>query len=134
MPKVIEFEKTFYPHAVVKESDFPKRVMKIGNRNVEGREVYGFFVTEEEFQETVAKKYCFDGYYDVPLERYDRNEPILMSGGNPRHSLSQEHLKKVSCGKFIVTHDTNVKSTLNELGVKVREIKWYHRIGWLLKG
>lgn len=134
MPEVIGYEKRFYPNSVVKESDFPRIVMKIGNRDVEGREVYGFFVTEEEFQTNVAKKYCFDGLYDVPIVQYERNEPIRIGVGNPSSPPSKEFLKKVSEGAFIKTSEVNVKNTLKELGVEIREIKWYHRLGWLLKG
>lgn len=61
MPKVIGYEKTFYLDAVTKESNFPKIIMKIGNRNVEGRGIYGFFVTEEEFQKKSQRNIVLTG-------------------------------------------------------------------------
>jgi len=63
--------------------------------------------------------------------KYERNEPIvLVGGGSSLHPPSKEFLERVRRGEFIKTSEVNVKKTLKELGVEIREIKWYHKLGW----
>lgn len=136
MSEVIGYKKIFYLNTVVKESDFPNEFMNIKINGIKvkfaGRNVYGFFVTNKEFHEKVAKKYCFDGWYDVPLIKYE--EPIILGGISGSSTLpSREYLRKIENGDFIKTSKVNVKNTLKELGVEVREIKWYHKLGWPFK-
>ncbi len=132
MPEVIGHEKTFYLNAVIEESDFPEIIMKIGNRKVKGREIHGFFVTEEEFQKRVAEEYCSDGWYDVPLVKYE--EPIVLGGIGGNSILpSRDFLERMQRGEFIATSEVNVKRTLKKLGVEIRRIKWYHKLGWPFK-
>lgn len=137
MPEIIGYEKTFYPNAVVEESDFPNEFMNIKINGIKvkfaGRNVHGFFVTNKEFHEKVVKKYCFDGWYDVPLVKHKKDEPIVIGGGNSSTLPSRDFLEKVQRGEFIATSEVNVKNTLKGLGVEVRQIKWYHKLGWPFK-
>jgi hypothetical protein len=133
MQKAIGFEEVRCRDSMINKSDFPIMVIN----GVKGRDVYGFFVTEEDFQGRVANKYCFDGWYDVQTKKHGRCESIKNGIGSSPKPISDDLLKKMNCQKFCVASEINVKNTLKKLGVPIlliKEKKWYHKLGWPYKG
>ncbi len=127
MSKVIGFHKKFIPNAVIDESEFIRLVIN----KTSGRDVYGFFVTDNEFQE-LKKHICNDGYYNIPEISYDESEPIKLAvSGKATAPLSKEFLRKVKNGEFISSHEVNVKKLLQDKNIAIRKITLLHKFGVL---
>ncbi len=141
MPKIIETEKKLFKNAVIKEEDIPSIAMRIrGHGKIEGKDLYGFFVTKKEFTDKLASIYCSDGWYDIPILKYDAGEPIVLaigysrtkktSGSGQSGTPSLEFLKKVREGAFIKQSEVNIRKTLKKLNIPIRQIRFWHKLGW----
>lgn len=132
--KIVGATKIFIPKAVIKEDDFADVKLKIKKQGkIEGKNLYGFFVTKEEFVKKLAAIFCKDGLYEVPILQYEKGELIILGGGTSSEKPSLEFLKKISEGAFVVQSKTNVIKKLIEAGVPIRKIRVWHRLGCSFK-
>ncbi len=133
MSKIIGTERTFFKNAVITEKDIPSAIMRIKNLGkIEGKDLYGFFVTQDEFLEKLSSIYCCDGWYDVPIVRYETGESIVLA-----EKISREHLnesssfdKKILEGTFIKQNEINVEKQLKDLNIPIRKIRVWNKLGW----
>lgn len=141
MSKIIGTERTFFKNAVITEKDIPSIIMRIKNLGkIEGKDLYGFFVTKEEFLGKLSSIYCSDGWYDIPVVRYDEGEQIILREKISRESLegslqeSSRELsfdKKVLEGTFIKQNEINVEKQLKDLNIPIRKIRLWNKLGWV---
>ena len=138
MSKIIGTERTFFKNAVITEKDIPSVIMRIkilGKiEKIEGKDLYGFFVTKNEFLGKLLSIYCCDGWYDLPMVRYETWESIVLAEKIPREHLelssSQEFDKKVLDGAFIKQSEINVEKQLKDLNIPIRKIRLWNKLGW----
>ena len=135
MSKIIGTERKFFKNAVITEEDIPSVVMEIKNLGkIEGKDLYGFFVTKDEFLGKLSSIYCCDGYYDVPMVRYDDGESIVLAKEVDLQESSQESSrefdKKMLKGTFIKQSEINVEKQLKDLNIPIRKIGFWNRLGW----
>ena len=133
MPEIVGAHKEFFPGAVVREDNFPAISMGIKNRGrVEGRNLYGFFVTNDEFFGKLSQIYCGDGFYEVHYLKYEKGEAIDLRPiiENPPKEMHDEFLRNVKEGAYCMGSDANVIKTLKKENIPVRKIMLWHRLGW----
>lgn len=134
MSEIIGYEKKFFENAVITEEDIPSIAMKIRKfGKVEGKDLYGFFVTNEEFSGKLRHVYCQDGCYDIPVVRYDHGESIVLHREiqiEESKESSREYDKKVLKGSFIMQNESNVENKLKELNIPIRKIGIINKLGW----
>jgi hypothetical protein len=140
MSKIIGTEKVFFKNAVINDENIPSVTLRIrGGRKVKGRNLYGFFVTNEEFADKLAQIYCSDGIYDVPVLEYKTGESIILatrysedtkSMKDSQTDASSEFSKKIEAGTFIVQSDINIRKQLLMHQIPIRKIRFWHRLGW----
>lgn len=136
MPKIIGTEKICLKHAVINDKDIPSAVLRIRScGKIKGRDLYGFFVTNEEFTDKLAQIYCSNGIYDIPILKYEAGESIVLAiscSGNTKsnNSESSEFFKKIEDGAFIKQSEINIKKQLIILQIPIRKIMFWHRLGW----
>lgn len=136
MPTVVGTEKIFFENSVVSEKDIPIVFMRIkGRGKKEGRDLYGFFVTQEEFAEKLIPIYCPNGWRDVNIWKYEKDEAVVHIGEISKDEptpmpLPEGFHKRRKQGAFIKESETNVKKKLITLGIPVRKIMPWHRFGW----
>lgn len=137
MSKIIGTERKFFKNAVTTEEDIPSVVMGIKNLGkIEGKDLYGFFVTKDEFLGKLSSIYCCDGYYDVPMVRYETGESIVLAKkvdlqeSSQESSPSREFDKKMLQGAFIKQSEINVEKQLKDLNIPIRKIRLWNKLGW----
>lgn len=136
MSKIIRTERAFFKNAVITEKDIPSTIMRIKNLGkIEGKDLYGFFVTKDEFLEKLSSIYCCDGWYDIPTVMCDKGESIVLAEKISREHIqespsSQEFDKKVLEGAFIKQSEINVEKQLIELNIPIRKIGLWNKLGW----
>lgn len=105
------------------EDDFPKIQMKISGKIISGRDIYGFFVSEEEFKK-LSPKVCSDGYLGPLNRKVDRIN--LM--GSKVIDPDPEYDKAMDRHEFIAQSEFNTIKKLNEYGLPVRKINFIRRL------
>ena len=107
------------------------RIKNLGKiEKIEGKDLYGFFVTKDEFLGKLSSIYCSDGWYDVPIVRYETGESIMSREHLQESSSSQEFDKKVLEGAFVKQSDINVEKQLKDLNIPIRKIRLWNKFGW----
>ena len=95
MSKIIGTERKFFKNAVIAEKDIPSIVMRIKNLGkMEGKDLYGFFVTKDEFLDRLSSIYCCDGWYDIPIVTYEEGES---------NSSCKKNIERTFTGIVIIT-------------------------------
>lgn len=137
MSKIIGTEKTFFKNAVITEEDIPSAIMRIKNLGkIEGKDLYGFFVTKDEFLKKLSSIYCCNGWYDIPIVMHEKGESIVLAEKISREQLqesssssSQEFDKKVLEDAFIEQSEINVEKQLKDLNIPIRKIRFWNKLG-----
>lgn len=137
MSKIIGTDRKFFKNAVITEEDIPSVIMRIKNLGkIEGKDLYGFFVTKDEFLGKLSSIYCCDGCYDVPMVRYETGENIVhakeayLQESSQESSSSLEFDKKMLQGAFITQSEINVERQLKDLNIPIRKIRLWNKFGW----
>jgi hypothetical protein len=132
MSEIIGTEKVFLKNAVITEKDIPSSNMSIKNLGKkEGKDLYGFFVTKDEFSEKLSSIYCSDGLYDVPIVRLGEGEEIILQEKKSRESLQLSLFdKKVLEGTFIKQSEISVEKQLKDMNIPIRKIRFWNKLGW----
>ena len=135
MSKIIGTERKFFKDAVITEEDIPSIFMRIKNLGkIEGKDLYGFFVTKEEFLERLPSMYCSDGWYDIPIVRYEDGETIVLKRKTSESAqgtgTEQEFDQRILKGSFIKQSEINVEKQLKDLNIPIRKIGLWNKLGW----
>lgn len=133
LTKIIGTERTFCKNAVNTEKDIPSAIMRIKNLGKkEGKDLYGFFVTIDEFSEKLSSIYFADGWYDIPIVRYGEGESIVLAEKISREYLQESSSfdKKILEGAFIKQSAINVEKQLKGLNIPIRKIRLWNKLGW----
>ena len=99
-------EKNFYPPAFFYEGDIRIAIKNVAGIPTKGRSIYGFFVTEEEFNKLFPEVY--NGYRAMPIS---------------------EAIGKI----FKKGSDIYMEELLGMHKVPVRKIRIRHTLGWSFK-
>ncbi|MCK5466606.1 hypothetical protein KAI56_03895 [Candidatus Parcubacteria bacterium] len=114
----------------IKEEDFPKLFVKIKGIWFEGRDIYGFFLKEKEFQEIAEDEFLNDGYLG-PLNF--KTDVIHLMTSEDSSKLSKEYLQQIERGEFIVGNEPDITGKIKRHNLPVRKIKFWHGLGWSFK-
>ena len=136
MPEITGTNKFFKPQFIVTEDEFKKVRSKVGGQSIRGRDVYSFFLTEEEFK-SMSPFVCCDGWFTNPVLSYGKGEVIDCKIGISETSLAEyatgheesaKYLEEIEGGKFVVGGYLWMKDKLQELDLPIREISIWHRL------
>ena len=104
--------------------------MKIDGMEIGGRDVYGFFIPEDKFQEIAKDEFLGDGHLG-PIN-FETDVIHLMTSGDS-NKLSKEYLQQINRGEFIVGNELDIIKRVKRHNLSVRKIRIWHRLGWSFK-
>ena len=109
----------------ITEDDYPRIKMKVCAKNVEGRDVFGFFLKQEEF-ERVKSHLTSNG----ALEPLDWVTPWLYMLENPHNNATEdrEFRKNIKKGNYIFGSEASIIELLSEYGLPLRRINLIREI------
>lgn len=110
----------------IKEGDFPVLFVKIKEIWLEGRDVYGFFLKEEEFQEIAEDEFLSDGYLG-PLNCH--TDAIHLMNSSSSDNFSREYWEKIDRAEFIAGNEPDIIKKIKKHNLPVRRIRIWHRLG-----
>ncbi len=106
------------------EEDFSEITMRINGKAVKGRNVYDFFVAEEEFDK-LSPQICNDGHLGCLNVEVEAIHLMVSSSGD---SFSQEDYKSMERGEFIVGNEKDTRKKLKNNNIPERKITAKSRI------
>ena len=138
MPEVIGYSKyhSDNPNATVAEEDFEIASLRMKNKGkIRGKNVYGFFVTDEEWKEKVSEAVCSDGWFEVPLVAHKKEEAIPIGPlSAPVNNREVERIADKNNEENFVGTEAWMKKELIGLDIPARKIRFWHKLGWAFKG
>ena len=108
----------------IKEEEFSKLEVEVGEVWTKGRNVYGFFVSEEDFQEIAEEEFLSDGHLG-PLNC--EVDAICLMTSASFSNFSKEDLEKAERGEFIVGNKPDTIKKIEKYNLPVIEIKIWHK-------
>ena len=102
---MLGIKETFYPPAAFYDRDIRITIREIAGKAVEGRSIYGFFITEKELNKLFPKT---GDYRVMPIGEFKGN--IFKKG-----------------------KDIYMERLFKELEIPVRKIRFWHILGWPFK-